>query len=205
MRKSINTLQFNFNSLQDFYLQNGFLKQAEFDLLIKHTNAVRSLEIADFNWLPIDQAAGQFGHLPMSVHYRAMAQSYGMTYRGIEDFYVQCINSGSLEPHVLNFTKFYESPANITGYKIGQLLIRLGLISHDTLYKALGLQQVIQSEVGTKPFLALIVNKISNLSAPNLYQALGIQGGVDFISLDESVDKITIGIKPGTSFVRPLP
>jgi hypothetical protein len=195
MKKPLNKLQFNFNLMHEFYIEGGFLQESELESLISHTNAVRSLSIEGFNWLPSDQAPDQFRHLPVSIHYRAMAAAYGLDFDGIEDFYVQCINAGALPAHVLNVTEFYEQPEKLKGHKIGELLVRLGLIPESTVQRALGIQQVIESEIKIKPFLASIINNIAQMSAPNLYQALGIQVGIKYVSLDESVDKIAAAVR----------
>lgn len=194
MQKANSALQFNYEALKRFYIDNELLQIHEFDSMIRNTNAVRGMNIEGLNWLPIDQVSGQFRHIPMSAHYQAMALCYNMSFKGIEDFYLQAIKAGALPPRILNRTQIFESPSTLKGLKLGNLLIRLGMISEQTLQRALGIQQMIEMETKSKPFLAAIIHQIGHLSEPDLYQALGIQVDIPYVSLDFSVDKIAHAI-----------
>jgi hypothetical protein len=116
-----------------------------------------------------------------------LAAAYGLAFEGIERFYAAMIESGLLPPWLLNQTRFYKAPTQPT--RIGELMCRLGLISDHTLQRCLGIQRLMEG-MGLKPALATIISSVDAVSVPDIYQALSIQCGIRFVSLDESAPRI---------------
>jgi hypothetical protein len=55
---------------------------------------------------------------------------------------------------------------------------------------ALGIQSLVARELGSKLVLGQIMRSVAHLSTVDLFQALGIQNGVPFTTLDDSAPEI---------------
>ena len=185
---------FSYQAMLDVYLSMKSLRAEDVDSLIENTNKIRRLKIHGLNWLPQDQAFSEFRDLSVEIHFKAMAAAYGIPFHGIEDFYRRHCALGTVPKSILNKTTFNEPPENPGKLPIGMLLIELGLISRETLIRGLGIQQLIVSETGVRPFLALIFSQIGLLSAHDIYHALAMQVGIKYNGL-EQVDEIVRSLR----------
>jgi hypothetical protein len=175
---------FSFELVRKTYLDYG-ISADEYDKMIERTKKVQALNISGLNWNPMDQALSEWRDLPIELHYEATANGFWLPYMGVENFYRQQIELGNFAHSVLNRTLINQIPSNAQNLPIGELLVTLGLITNETLYSVLGVQNSITFTTGVKPLLALIFAKKSTLSAHDLFQALAIQNGIEYQGLHQ--------------------
>ncbi len=171
----------------DVYVRECGLRRRDADRFLNETFQIQRMNIPGLAWFPTSHLISVYPNIPLLVHYEALDAAFGQTFDGIEGFYRRMIDSDLLPTWTLNKTLFFGRPD--PKVFIGKLMCDLGLISENTLQRSLGIQTLIQHK-GIKPALATIIASVECISAPDLFQALGIQCGIPYESLDESAPTI---------------
>lgn len=180
-------LTFDRGAFADVYVEHMGLTRERIEQSLHSTLTIQQMNLKGLAWFPTSHLITTHPQIPLVTHYRALAAAYGFDFDGIERFYVRMIDSGLLPPWVLNQTRLYRIPPGPS--LIGELMCRLGLISEHSLQRCLGIQRLMES-MGLKPALATIISAVDAVSVPDIYQALGIQCGMPFETLDESAPEI---------------
>ena len=188
-RYSSMTTAFRMQAMRVYYEHNKLLEPKEFERIFEETLKIRALGLPDLNWLLYDQLLSvNRAKVPLLNHYEALAVGLNVPFEGISSFLDLMVQLKLIPPSVLNRTIFYRGPDR--GLKIGEVMLALGLVTSKQLQQALAIQETIQNTIGSRPVLGQVLRSVASVSAVDLFQALGIQTGIPFISLDDSAPEI---------------
>ncbi len=179
--------KFDRKAFCDVYVTQCGISQQGAEQFLIETLKIQQMKIPGLNWHPTSHLISIYPDIPLLIHYEALAAAFNLSFKGIENFYINMINNGLLPAWHLNHTNFYKMPN--PDLFIGHVMCELGLISDITLHRCLGIQVLIENE-GLKPAIAMIISAIERISIPDLFQALSIQCQIPFVSLDESAPQI---------------
>lgn len=180
---------FDMQAMRRYYQDHNLLAPEEFEQTFEETLAIRALQLPDLDWLLYDQLLSvNRAKIPLLNHYEALAVGLHVPFEGITSFLEMMVHLKLFPAAVLNRTIFYRAPER--GLKIGDLMRSLGLVTAKELERALAVQQIVQSKIGSRPVLGQVLRSVASVSSVDLFQALGIQSGVPFITLDDSAPEI---------------
>jgi CheY-like chemotaxis protein len=188
-RYTLRSHAFDMGAMSRYYEHEGLLKAEEFGRTFEDTIKIRALNLPDLDWLLFDQLLSVYRErIPLLHHYEALAVGLHVPFTSITNFLELMIQLKLLLPSVLNRTIFYRAPK--PGRKIGEVMVELGLVTGQELARALAIQSTIEEKVGSRAVLGQVLRSVANLSTVELSQALGIQSGVPFTTLDGSAPEI---------------
>ena len=171
----------------DVYVKRCGLRKQQADQFLNEAFQIQQMRIPGLTWLPTSHLISVYPNIPLLIHFEALDAAVHQPFDSIENFFRRSIEKGLLPPWTLNQTRFYKIPD--AKLYIGRLMYELGLISENALQRCLGIQMIIQNK-GLKPALATIISSVERISIPDIFQALGIQCGMPFESLDASAPAI---------------
>jgi hypothetical protein len=166
----------------------GCLTREQFEELAEDALKIHQSQLLGPRWSVVHVFMTARPDIPLEAHYQALAAAHQLPYRGILDFHQHAMKLGILPPWSLNRTQFVNVPTE--RMLLGELLLELGLITDETLARCVDLQSKIWRELGVRVTMGSVILSVANVSYPDFYQALGIQNGVHFDSLDESAAEI---------------
>jgi len=180
---------FDMQAMLSYYQHHDLLQPDEFERTIEETLNIRALGLPDLDWLLYDQLLSvNRAKIPLLSHYEALAVGLHMPFEGITSFLEVMVHLKLFPPAVLNRTIFYRAPPR--GLKIGEVMGALGLATAKELERALFIQDVIEQKIGCRPVLGQVLRSVASVSPVDLFQALGIQNGIPFVTLDDSAPEI---------------
>jgi hypothetical protein len=179
---------FDLPRVRSFYVDKGTMDRATFDRLFRDMSRIRDLDIPGFDWVLIDHMLSVRRDIPLEIHMEALNAGLNRRYRGIEDFVANLVELGIEPPRVLNRTIFHKVPE--PGRFVGETLLELGLLGPLDLERSLGIRVMIAQATNVEVASGQIFRSISRLSLVDLVQALGVQTGTPFESLDASASAI---------------
>jgi hypothetical protein len=180
--------QFNREAFSRIYVQTGALTLEETRKFITDTFKIQLMDLPGFRWFPTHHAIGVFGHIPLNLHFQALAAGVGQPFLGIEDLFRHLIQQGWLPNWILNRTHFFNPPT--IRRRIGELMVQTGLINEATLLQCMGIQQQIHDQLAIKPRMASVIASMAMISLPDMIQLLGMQVNLPYDSLDDSAPAI---------------
>ena len=175
----------NAQAMREVYKTQAQLTDKQFDELLDGTRRINELELGGFRWHVAYLARDTYDTIPWSVHLEAWSAAHAMPYSGIDDFYKRAIAAGILPAWTLNRTTFHDPPTD--KMPIGRLMVHLGLVSILELERALGIQFLIREELGLPTRIGRILGAIASLSLPDSLQALGLQRGLAYVNLEQTL------------------
>lgn len=179
---------FDLDKIGQAYILRGKLDKVAFEKAFKDTVRIRLLNLEGLEWLLFDHMLSVHQTVPLLDHYEALSAGMGTPFLGISEFYGRLIELELLPPAVLNRTIFHRVPTE--PLLLGELLVRLGLLTEATLQRALGIQSIILDKTGVKVAIGQIFRSVGHLSIVDFFQVIGVQVGVPFVGLNESAPAI---------------
>jgi CheY-like chemotaxis protein len=180
---------FDMQAMRRYYHYHQLLAPEEFERTFEETLKIRALQLADLDWLLYDQLLSvNRAKIPLLNHYEALAVGLHVPFEGITSFLEVMVQLNLFQPAVLNRTIFYRAPQR--GLKIGDLMLVLGLVTPKELERALVIQEIVESKIGSRPVLGQVLRSVALVSSVDLFQALAIQNGLPFVTLDDSAPAI---------------
>lgn len=176
---------FVLTKIREFYVGKSLLTEEGFASMFRDVKRIRGIGV---DWVLPDHVLSVCRHMDLNDHFEALSVGIGMPYNGIEALLENLIELELEPPTILNRTVFYRPPK--APRLLGELLVELGLLDVQTLQRGLGIKTLIQHGVGVDAAVGQVVRCISSLSIVDLFQALAIQTGIPFESLDTSAPQI---------------
>ncbi|MCB9557829.1 MAG: hypothetical protein H6707_17085 [Deltaproteobacteria bacterium] len=180
--------KFDIAKMGNYYDKAGLLTSGEFETLFEETMEIRRLEIVGLDWLLSDHMLSAYRNVPLVEHYKALAAGLDAPFSGIEKLYQTLIDRQIVPAAILNQTRFFRPPTS--PMPLGLMLHSLGLLSEHDVQRALGIKELIRLQTGQRIAVGQIFRSLANISVIDFFQALGIQTGVAFESLDGSAPEI---------------
>jgi hypothetical protein len=188
--------RFDWRAMSEVYRKKGLLSKEQLDRLLEVSVGIDAMKIVGLHgWNPTHLILSEHRGIPLLTHFEAFSAAMGQPFVGIEEFFRANIRAGNFPAWYLNRTLFNEPPPG--NLRIGQIMVALGLIDQSTLYLTLGIQSTVHDQLGVRPALASLALSLRTLSFPDFFQALGVQAGIPFESLDRSAPAIfdALGVK----------
>ena len=183
---------FNLERISEAYVSMGHLTELEFDQILHDVLRIRALHLPDLDWLLLDQLLGLKVRIPLEAHFQALSAGLDQPFKDIETFYRQAIDKHLLPPRTLNRTSFYRVPTHTL--RTGELAVEVGVVSMRALQMGLGLQVTIQGAIHSQVMLGQVLRSVGDMSVIDLFQILGLQAGIPFVSLNQSAPAIAAAV-----------